>query len=100
MAAFGWPANQEKDAVYPYAQVDAEGQKLRCDGRFGETAKTIAYIDNAWGRPWTSAPVASAPLRRRTRHREDGSPGQQRKFANGRFPAFHFDRLAARSKGA
>jgi hypothetical protein len=28
VAAFGWPANLEKDAVYPYAAVDAEGQKL------------------------------------------------------------------------
>jgi hypothetical protein len=28
VAAFGWPANQEKDAVYPYTEVDAKGQKL------------------------------------------------------------------------
>jgi hypothetical protein len=28
VAALGWPANQEKDAVYPYAEVDATGQKL------------------------------------------------------------------------
>ncbi|HEX5067911.1 MAG TPA: DUF1254 domain-containing protein [Myxococcota bacterium] len=28
VAAFGWPANLEKDAVYPYAAVDAEGAKL------------------------------------------------------------------------
>ena len=28
VAAFGWPANQEKDAVYPYAEVDSAGQKL------------------------------------------------------------------------
>jgi len=28
VAAFGWPANLEKDAVYPYTEVDAEGQKL------------------------------------------------------------------------
>jgi hypothetical protein len=28
VAAFGWPANQEKDAVYPYTEVDSEGKKL------------------------------------------------------------------------
>jgi hypothetical protein len=28
VAAFGWPANQEKDAVYPFAEVDSTGQKL------------------------------------------------------------------------
>lgn len=28
VAAFGWPANLEKDAVYPYTEVDAAGQKL------------------------------------------------------------------------
>ena len=28
VAAFGWPANLEKDAVYPYAEVDGAGQKL------------------------------------------------------------------------
>jgi hypothetical protein len=28
VAAFGWPANQQADAVYPYTQVDSTGQKL------------------------------------------------------------------------
>ena len=28
VAAFGWPANQEQDAVYPYTEVDSDGQKL------------------------------------------------------------------------
>ena len=28
VAAFGWPANQEDDAVYPYTEVDSTGQKL------------------------------------------------------------------------
>ena len=28
VAAFGWPANQQDDAVYPYTEVDATGQKL------------------------------------------------------------------------
>ena len=28
VAAFGWPANQEKDAVYPYTETDSDGQPL------------------------------------------------------------------------
>jgi hypothetical protein len=28
VAAFGWPANRQEDAVYPYTEVDAAGQKL------------------------------------------------------------------------
>ena len=28
VAAFGWPANRQEDAVYPYTEVDAEGQSL------------------------------------------------------------------------
>src|SRR5262249_22151321 len=28
VAAFGWPANQQKDAVYPYTEVDSTGQPL------------------------------------------------------------------------
>jgi len=28
VAAFGWPANLEKDAVYPYTEVDSTGATL------------------------------------------------------------------------
>jgi len=28
VAAFGWPANRQKDAVYPYTEVDGDGKKL------------------------------------------------------------------------
>lgn len=28
VAAFGWPANIEKDAVYPYTQTDSKGEQL------------------------------------------------------------------------
>ena len=28
VAAFGWPANRQEDAVYPYTEVDSAGQKL------------------------------------------------------------------------
>lgn len=61
VAALGWPANQEKDAVYPYAEVDSTGQKLTGANRYtltfakGETppAKgfwsiTMYQIDKGW----------------------------------------------------
>jgi hypothetical protein len=32
VAAFGWPANQQDDAVYPYTEVDSTGQKLTGQG--------------------------------------------------------------------
>lgn len=28
VAAFGWPANVDKDAIYPYTEVDSNGAKL------------------------------------------------------------------------
>ena len=36
VAAFGWPANQQKDAVYPYTEVDSAGVNLLLAG-FGKT---------------------------------------------------------------
>jgi len=38
VAAFGWPANQERDAVYPYTAVDSTGQKLT-----GENTYTLTF---------------------------------------------------------
>jgi hypothetical protein len=38
VAAFGWPANLEQDAVYPYTDVDASGQKLN-----GANAYTLTF---------------------------------------------------------
>ena len=38
VAAFGWPANLEKDAVYPYTEVDSDGQKLT-----GANAYTLTF---------------------------------------------------------
>lgn len=50
VAAFGWPANQEKDAVYPYTEVDSAGQKLT-----GAHAYTVTFprggtppVDGFW----------------------------------------------------
>ena len=50
VAAFGWPANREKDAVYPYTEVDSGGQKLT-----GANKYTLTYpkdgtppVDGFW----------------------------------------------------
>ncbi|MGO4396465.1 DUF1254 domain-containing protein [Variovorax sp. M-6] len=61
VAAFGWPANQEKDAVYPITEVDSSGQKLTGANKYTVTfAKgemppvkgfwsiTIYMIDKGW----------------------------------------------------
>jgi hypothetical protein len=37
VAAFGWPANQQDDAVYPFAEVDSAGQKLTGADRYTVT---------------------------------------------------------------
>lgn len=34
VAAYGWPANQQKDAVYPYTEVDSTGAKLTGAGNY------------------------------------------------------------------
>ncbi len=61
VAAFGWPANLEKDAVYPYAEVDGAGKRLTGEHDYtltfakGETPPvngfwsiTMYEIDNGW----------------------------------------------------
>jgi hypothetical protein len=42
VAAFGWPANQERDAVYPYTEVDSVGQKLT-----GANKYTLTFAKDA-----------------------------------------------------
>jgi hypothetical protein len=42
VAAFGWPANQERDAVYPYTEVDSTGQKLT-----GANKYTLTFLKDA-----------------------------------------------------
>ncbi|MGO4396554.1 DUF1254 domain-containing protein [Variovorax sp. M-6] len=37
VAALGWPANQEKDAVYPYTEVDSKGEKLTGTNKYTVT---------------------------------------------------------------
>jgi hypothetical protein len=61
VAAFGWPANQERDAVYPYTEVDAAGQKLTGASKYtltfpkdgappvnGFWSITMYQIDQGW----------------------------------------------------
>jgi len=61
VAAFGWPANQEKDAVYPNTDVDSTGQKLNGANKYtltfpkdatppvdGFWSMTMYLIDQGW----------------------------------------------------
>jgi hypothetical protein len=61
VAAFGWPANREKDAVYPYTEVDSDGKKLTGANRYtltfpkgrtppvnGFWSITMYEIDQGW----------------------------------------------------
>ena len=61
VAAFGWPANVEKDAVYPYTEVDSKGEPLTGANKYtltfakGETPPvegfwsiTMYEIDQGW----------------------------------------------------
>jgi hypothetical protein len=61
VAAYGWPANLQKDAVYPYTSVDSRGQTLNGSNKYaltfakGETPPVKAFwsitmyeIDHGW----------------------------------------------------
>lgn len=61
VAAFGWPANQQRDAVYPYTDVDSTGQKLTGANKYtltfakgatppvkGFWSITMYMIDQGW----------------------------------------------------
>jgi hypothetical protein len=61
VAAFGWPANQQADAVYPYTEVDATGQPLTGANKYtltfpkdatppvnGFWSITMYLIDQGW----------------------------------------------------
>jgi hypothetical protein len=61
VAAFGWPANREKDAVYPYTNVDSAGEQLSGANRYtltfakdqtppvkGFWSITMYEIDKGW----------------------------------------------------
>ena len=42
VAAFGWPANQQRDAVYPYTETDSTGQRLT-----GANKYTLTFAKDA-----------------------------------------------------
>jgi hypothetical protein len=61
VAAFGWPANLQEDAVYPYTEVDNKGQKLTGANKYtltfpkgqappvkGFWSITMYMIDQGW----------------------------------------------------
>lgn len=50
VAAFGWPANLEKDAVYPYTEVDSDGKPLTGANKYTVTfAKgQMPPVDGFW----------------------------------------------------
>jgi hypothetical protein len=49
VAAFGWPANLQKDAAYPYTEVDGAGQKLSGANKYTLTfAKDLTPPVNAF----------------------------------------------------
>jgi hypothetical protein len=61
VAAYGWPANLQEDAVYPYTEVDSKGRPLSGTNKYtltfakGETPPvdgfwsiTMYEIDNGW----------------------------------------------------
>ena len=50
VAAFGWPANQQKDAVYTYTEVDSTGQPLSGANKYTLTfaAGATPPVDGFW----------------------------------------------------
>ena len=50
VAAFGWPANRQEDAVYPYTEVDGPGQELSGANKYTLTfAKgEMPPVDGFW----------------------------------------------------
>lgn len=61
VAAFGWPANLQEDAVYPYAEVDSKGVMLSGENKYtltfakgatppveGFWSITMYMVDNGW----------------------------------------------------
>ena len=87
VAAFGWPANLQEDAVYPYTTVDSKGQKLTGANKYmltfakGETPPvrgfwsiTMYEVDN---NGWWFVPNAlnkfTVSARNKLKYNSDGS---------------------------
>jgi hypothetical protein len=86
VAAFGWPANQERDAVYPYTEVDSTGQKLTGANKNtvtfakGETPPVNAFwsitmymIDQGWWFVPNPLNKFTVSLRDNPKFNDDGS---------------------------
>ena len=86
VAAFGWPANLEKDAVYPYAQVDSKGKTLSGENRYtltfakgmtppvnGFWSITMYEIDKGWWFVPNALNKFTVSPRNELKYNEDGS---------------------------
>lgn len=100
VAAFGWPANLEKDAVYPYTFVDSAGTKLSGSNKYeltfgkGQTPPvngfwsiTMYMIDGGWWFVPNPLNKFTVSERNDLKYNEDGSltlyiqnesPGQEK----------------------
>lgn len=86
VAAFGWPANLQLDAVYPYTEVDSVGRKLSGANRYtltfakGQTPPvngfwsiTMYEIDQGWWFVPNALNRFTASLRNNPQYNADGS---------------------------
>ena len=86
VAAFGWPANREKDAVYPNTDVDSTGQKLTGADKYtltfakGQSPPVNAFwsitmyeIDQGWWFVPNPLNKFTVSLRDNPKFNEDGS---------------------------
>ena len=87
VAAFGWPANLQEDAVYPYTTVDSKGQKLTGANKYtltfakGETPPVRGFwsitMYEVESNGWWFVPNAlnkfTVSARNRLRYNSDGS---------------------------
>lgn len=86
VAAFGWPANLEEDAVYPYAEVDSDGHKLDGSANYtltfakgqlppvdGFWSLTMYGIDHGWWFVANPLNRFTISLRNNPKYNADGS---------------------------
>jgi hypothetical protein len=86
VAAVGWPANQQADAVYPYTEVDSAGQKLNGANKYtltfpkdatppvgGFWSITMYKIDQGWWFVPNALNKFTVSLRNNPKPNADGS---------------------------
>lgn len=86
VAAFGWPANRQDDAVYPYTFVDATGEKLTGANKYtltfakggtppvnGFWSITVYEIDGGWWFVPNALNKFTVSPRNDLKHNADGS---------------------------